>query len=154
MYLNVYRNMTIFSEGRWASVYRLHYIPLTIIRRSAFCRISLLKKNCIWQRSLSRLSGAGMFAGRDVCYHICRRNHLFSLRQTVSNLCQSIFVFLTVSCVEIFKHSLESPSSIRSRLRFLCWRTKSTSKSSSLTDVLLLFLKSFSRDKEILAPQY
>ena len=52
---------------------------------------------------------------RYVCYHICWRNYSFSLRQNISNLCQSIFIFLTVYYGKIFKHWLES-SSIRLRV--------------------------------------
>ena len=37
-----------------------------------------------------------MIGCRYVCYHICSRNYSFSLRENISNLCQSIFVFLTV----------------------------------------------------------
>ena len=55
---------------------------------------------------------------RHVCYHICRKNYSFSLRQNILNLCQSIFVFLTVYYDKIFKHWLES-SSIRSRVKML-----------------------------------
>ena len=54
---------------------------------------------------------------RHACYHICRRNYSFSLKQNISNLCQSIFVFLTVYYDKIFKHWLES-SSIRLRVCF------------------------------------
>ena len=58
-----------------------------------------------------------MIGWRYVCYHICWRNYSFSLRQNISNLCQSIFVFLTVYYDKIFKHWLES-SSIRIRVSF------------------------------------
>ena len=58
-----------------------------------------------------------MIGWRYVCYHICWRNYSFSLRQNISNLCQSIFVFLTVNYDKIFKHWLES-SSIRIRVSF------------------------------------
>ena len=71
-----------------------------------------LEKHCKWQRSSSRWSGAGMFV---IIY--CRRNYSFSLRQNISNLCQSIFVFLTVYYDKIFKHWPES-SSIRLRVSF------------------------------------
>ena len=60
---------------------------------------------------------AKMIGCRYVCYCICRRNYSFSLRQNVSNLCQSIFVFLTVYYDKIFKHWLES-SSIRLGVSF------------------------------------
>ena len=45
-----------------------------------------------------------MIRCRYVCYHICWRNYSFSLRQNVSNLCQSIFVFLTVDSAINFSH--------------------------------------------------
>ena len=44
-----------------------------------------------------------MIGCRYVCNHICRRNYSFSLRQNISNLCQSIFAFLTVYYDKIFK---------------------------------------------------
>ena len=58
-----------------------------------------------------------MIGCRPVCYHICRRNYSFSLTQNISNLCQSIFVFLTMYYDKIFKHCLES-SLIRLRVSF------------------------------------
>ena len=58
-----------------------------------------------------------MIGCRYVCYHICWRTYSFSLRHNISNLCQPIFVFLTVYYDKIFKHWLES-SSIRLRLSF------------------------------------
>ena len=58
-----------------------------------------------------------MIGCRYVCYYICWRNYSFSLRQNISNLCQSIFVFLTVYYDKIFKHWLES-SLIRLRVSF------------------------------------
>ena len=45
-----------------------------------------------------------MIGCRHVCYHICRTNYSFSHRQNISNLCQSIFLFLTVYYDKIFKH--------------------------------------------------
>ena len=41
---------------------------------------------------------------RNKDYNICRTNSSFSVRQNISNLCQSIFVFLTVYCDKILKH--------------------------------------------------
>ena len=92
------------------------------------------------------------------CYHICRRNRSHSLRQNVSNLCQSIFVFLTVYCDKIFKHWLESSSLIR--LRFSSFTTfvhKQTQVKLLKDEVnvqvlrvarrLLTFFKPFYRDR-------
>ena len=36
---------------------------------------------------------------RYFCYHTWQRNRLFSHRQNVSNLCKSIFIFLTAYCL-------------------------------------------------------
>ena len=57
-----------------------------------------------------------MIGCRYVCCHICRRNYSFLLGN-ISNLCQSIFVFLTVYWDKIFKHWLEY-SSMRLRVVF------------------------------------
>ena len=46
----------------------------------AFFRWSL-KKHCKMAKKLVKMSGC-----RYVCYHICRRNYSFSLRQNISNL--------------------------------------------------------------------
>ena len=129
-------------------------------------RWSLLKtEHCVWlgvaSIFLSLVFGktlqmtkklVKMIGCRHVWYHICRRNCSFSLRQNISNLCQSIFVFLTVYYDKIFKHWLES-SSIRLRVSFFiafvhrhslkCWRTKSKSKSSRLIGSFFSEVKRF-----------
>ena len=127
----------------------------TVSIHSPTWRWSLLKTgHCVWfgvaSIFLSMISGktlkmtkkvVKMIGCRHVCYRICRRNYSFSLRQKISNLYQSIFVFLTAYYDKIFKHRLES-SSIRLGVSFTnkhslkCWRPKSTSKSSRLTGVL------------------
>ena len=103
----------------------------TVSIHSLMWRWSLLKTgHCVWlehasiflslvfektvqmAKELVKIIGCGY-----VCYHIFRRNYSFSLRRNISNLCQSIFVFLTVYWDKIFEHWLES-SSIRLRASF------------------------------------
>ena len=94
---------------RWSLLKTGHYC---VWLKLASIFLSLVfEKHCKWQRSLSR------WWCRYVCYHICWRKYSFSLRQNISNLYQSIFVFLNVYYDKIFKHRLES-SSIRLRVSF------------------------------------
>ena len=104
----------------------------TVSIHSLMWRWSLLKTGhyCVWlelasiflslvfEKTLQMTKKLVKMIGcRYVCYHICRRNYSFSLKQNISNLCQSIFVFLTVCYDKIFKHWLES-SSISLRVSF------------------------------------
>ena len=103
----------------------------TVSIHSLVWRWSLLKTgHCVWLEFASIFLSlvfektrqmakklVKMIGCRYVCYHTCPRNYSISLMQNISNLCQSIFVFLTVYCDQIFKHWLES-SSIRLRVSF------------------------------------
>ena len=103
----------------------------TVSIHSLMWRWSLLKtEHCVWLELASIFlllvfkrtpqmakKLVKMIGCRYVCYHICRRNYTFSLGQNIWNLCQSIFVFLTVCYDKIFKHWLES-SSISLRVSF------------------------------------
>ena len=94
---------------RWSLLKTGHWVWLGV----AFIFLSLVfGKTLQMEKKLVKMIGC-----RHVCYQICRRNYSFSLRQNISNLCQSIFVLLTVYYDKIFKHWIES-SSIRLRVSF------------------------------------
>ena len=92
---------------------------------------SLLKTGhyCVWLELATiffcwslKNTANGKEACQDDRVQVCLLSYLskellISLRQNISNLCQSIFVFLTVYYDKIFKHWLES-SSIRLRVSF------------------------------------
>ena len=61
--------------------------------------VSLWKKTLQMAKKLVKMircSSVGICS--DAWYHICQKNWLFSLGQNPFNLCQLIFVFLTVYC--------------------------------------------------------
>ena len=71
----------------------------------------------LWKDTQMAKKFVKVIGRRYVCCHICRRNHSFSLRQNISNLFPSIFVFLALYYDKIFKHWPES-SSTRLRVIF------------------------------------
>ena len=77
----------------------------------------------LFRWSLKKNTANGREARRYDGVQVCLLSYLskvysFSLKQNISNICQSIFVFLSVYYDKIFKHLLEF-SSIRLRVSFL-----------------------------------
>ena len=95
---------------RWSLLKTRHYC--------VWLELASIVLSLVFEKTLQMVKKLVKMIGcRYVCYHICWRNYSFYLRQNISNLCQSIFVFLTVYYDKIFKHWLES-SSIRLRVSF------------------------------------
>ena len=97
------------SMWRWSLLKSGHFVWLELA--SIFLSL-VFEKTLQMAKKLAKIIGC-----RYICYHICRRNYSFSLRQNIWNLCQPIFVFLTVYYDIIFEHWLES-SSISLRVSF------------------------------------
>ena len=99
-YLEVYSvkttsPVTIHSPmWRWSLLKTGHFVSLDFISRFSFVGF--------WKKPQMEKKFVKVIGCRYVCYHICPRNHSFSLRQNISNLCSSFFVFLPLYYDKIF----------------------------------------------------